>query len=75
MSQARFRDQRVFHVDDTAGEADGWYFEVREGLPHGPYATRSLAEEALADYLEELNISSRPRDADAEDKDPPDGGH
>lgn len=72
MSRAQFRDQRVFHVDSPAGGAGGWYFEVREGLPRGPYATRSLAEEALADYLEELNASSRSREADAAGAEAPD---
>ncbi len=51
MSRARFRDDRVFHVDDPWGEVAGWYFEVREGQPCGPFASRRLAESALTDYL------------------------
>lgn len=31
MNRARFRDQRVFHVDDPTGVAGGWYSEVHEG--------------------------------------------
>lgn len=72
MSRSRFRDQRVFHVDDPEGQAGGWYFEVREGPSHGPYLTRSLAEQALADFLDGHEASSRPRDGD--DADGPVGG-
>ena len=72
MSRSRFRDQRVFHIDDPAGEAAGWYFEVREGSPHGPYLTRRLAEQALADFLDGPDAFSHPRDGD--DADGPDGG-
>lgn len=68
MSRARFRDQRVFHVDDPAGEARGWYFEVREGAAHGPYLTRSLAEQALAGFLDSRDTSSRAQDEGGEDK-------
>ena len=67
MSRSRFRDQRVFHVDDPEGQADGWYFEVREGLAHGPYLTRRLAEQALADFLDGRGTSARPGDEDAEE--------
>jgi len=66
MSQSRFRDQRVFHVDDPAGAAAGWYFEVREGPPHGPYRTRELADAALADYLDGRERSAR-REDDVDD--------
>ncbi|MCG2599680.1 MAG: DUF6316 family protein [Achromobacter sp.] len=66
MSRSRFRDQRVFHIYDPAGEAAGWYFEVREGPPHGPYRTRELAVAALADYLNEHKQSSR-REDDGDD--------
>ncbi|MFZ5619704.1 MAG: DUF6316 family protein [Pseudomonadota bacterium] len=62
MSRSRFRDQRVFHVDIPGGEAGGWYFEVREGSPRGPYATRRLAELALADYLGGGGPLSHPQD-------------
>ncbi|MBZ0070133.1 MAG: DUF6316 family protein [Gammaproteobacteria bacterium] len=67
MSRARFRDQRVFHVDVPAGAAGGWYFEVREGSSHGPYLTRSLAEQALADFLDRREALSRPRNEDGAD--------
>ena len=66
MNRSRFRDQRVFHIDDPAGEAAGWYFEVREGPPPGPYLTRQLAAAALADYLNERERSSR-REDDVDD--------
>ena len=72
MSRSRFRDQRVFHVDDPEGQAGGWYFEVREGSSHGPYLTRSLAEQALADLLDGPDALSRPGDGD--DADGLDGG-
>lgn len=68
MSRARFRDQRVFHVDDPAGEAGGWYFEVREGAAHGPYLTRRLAEQALACFLDGRDTSSRPREEEWQDE-------
>ncbi len=61
MSRLCFRDQRVFYVDDPGGEAGGWYFDVRKALPHGPYATQSLAEQALADFLDGHEASSRLR--------------
>ncbi len=64
MTRSRFRDQRVFHVDDPAGQAGGWYFEVRDGPPRGPYATQGLAGRALADFLEGREASPRPRDGD-----------
>ncbi len=68
MSRARFRDQRVFHVDDPEGVAGGWYFEVREGSAHGPYLTRRLAEQALASFLEGRDTSSRLREEEWQDE-------
>lgn len=61
MNRARFRDHRVFHVEDPAGQAGGWYFEVREGPPHGPFVTRILAEQALMDYLDGAQEADHPR--------------
>lgn len=55
MNRARFRDGRVFHVDEPHGEAGGWYFEVRDGPPQGPYLTRDLAEHALTEYTGEVS--------------------
>ena len=73
MSRVRFRDQRVFHVDDPAGAAGGWYFEVREGSSHGPYLTRSLAEQALVDFLKGREALSRSGDEDGAEE--PDDEH
>ncbi len=52
VSRARFRDQRLFHVAEPNGIADGWYFEIREGAAQGPYINRRLAEAVLAHYIE-----------------------
>lgn len=63
MSRADFRNHRVFYVGDPIGQTDGWYFEVRDGDPRGPYATRSMAEQALADYLGGANEHNEGSDA------------
>lgn len=52
VSQTKFRDHRLFHVDDPNGKAAGWYFEVRNGSPQGPFATRRFAEIVLAHYID-----------------------
>ena len=51
MTRSYFHVNRVFHVDTPKDNRAGWYFEVRDGPPHGPYAFRVLAEMALAGYL------------------------
>lgn len=51
MSCSYFHVNRVFHVDAPQDNCGGWYFEVRDGTPHGPYASRALAEMALEGYL------------------------
>ena len=48
-SSIPFRTGRFFCVDAT------WYFACREGLDHGPYASKVEAEAALRDFLENLN--------------------
>lgn len=48
---ARFCEQRMFHVDDPRGSAGGWYFEIRESAPRGPFASPVLATISLTDYL------------------------
>ena len=48
-----FRTGRFFCVDAS------WYFACREGLDHGPYSSKTEAETALQDFLENLDhISS-----------------
>lgn len=51
MKRARFHGNRVFHADELQEGRGGWYFEVRGGTPRGPFATRELAERALAEYV------------------------
>lgn len=44
-----FRTGRFFCVDAK------WYFACREGLDHGPFASKAEAETALRDFLENLD--------------------
>lgn len=50
MSRTRFHGNRAFHVDEPQGNHGGWYVEIRDGVPRGPFAMRELAERALAEY-------------------------
>lgn len=43
-----FRTGRFFCVDAA------WYFACREGLDHGPYYSKSEAEAALRDFIQNL---------------------
>ena len=47
-----FRTGRFFCVDAA------WYFACREGLDHGPYASKPAAEVALQEFLENLQSIS-----------------
>lgn len=47
-----FRSGRFFCVDTA------WYFACREGLDHGPFASKTEAETALQDFLENLETIS-----------------
>ena len=49
-----FRTGRFFCVDAA------WYFACREGLDHGPYASKAEAQSALEDFLENLGSISDP---------------
>ncbi len=40
-----FRSERLFSVNGV------WYFATREGVDQGPFATRRLAEQALAGFV------------------------
>jgi hypothetical protein len=62
MNRSIYRNERVFHVDDTHGDQGGWYFEVRGAEPRGPYTTRRLAETALAEYLHQMPDTPRSQD-------------
>lgn len=62
MSRSYFHVHRVFHVDTRQGNHGGWYFEVRDGLPHGPYGSRMLAEIALEGYLDDMKSNIHTRD-------------
>ncbi len=48
-SSIPFRSGRFFCVDAA------WYFACREGLDHGPYTSKTDAETALLDFLENLS--------------------
>ena len=47
-----FRSGRYFCVDAA------WYFACREGLDHGPYASKPEAENALQEFLDNLESIS-----------------
>lgn len=72
MNRTRYRGSRVFHVDEPRGSRGGWYVEVRDGAPRGPYATRGLAERALAEYTGGSPESSPARREDDEGAPPKD---
>jgi hypothetical protein len=65
MNRSIYRGGRVFHVDDPRGDRGGWYFEVRDADPRGPFATRRLAEVALAESLSRM--PDRPRSQDSKE--------
>ncbi|MGD8483469.1 MAG: DUF6316 family protein [Thioalkalispiraceae bacterium] len=48
-----FRSGRFFVV------ANQWYFATREGIDKGPYTTRSNAQLALDDFLEQCEKVNR----------------
>ncbi len=54
MANSYFPVNRMFHVETPRDTRGGWYFEVRGGQPHGPYASRALAGTALELYLDAL---------------------
>lgn len=43
--RAFFRTDRVFNVNAN------WFFATREGQNHGPFSTRSAAEQALRAFI------------------------
>jgi len=46
-----FRSGRFFNIGNE------WYFACREGMDRGPFSTRQMAEQALAEHIEHcLNI-------------------
>lgn len=51
MARPRFCEQRIFHVDDPNGKAAGWYIEVRDDYPQGPFLSRRMAEVMLVHYI------------------------
>lgn len=51
MKQSYLRVNRMFHLDNPHTGYRGWYFEVRDGSPRGPYASLKLADIALEMYL------------------------
>lgn len=67
MNRTVYRSERVFHVDDPDGDCGGWFFEVRGTDPQGPFATRRLAEIALAECLPNLPDTMRIKDGEETD--------
>lgn len=59
MNQEFTRVNRLFHLDNLQTGYSGWYFEVRDGQSHGPYASLRLAEMALRIYLGGLEKTQR----------------
>lgn len=51
MKQSYLRVNRMFHLDNPQTGYRGWYFEVRDDSPRGPYASLKLADIALEMYL------------------------
>lgn len=66
MTRSYFHTNRLFHMDSPQGGGRGWYFEVREGTPRGPYATRELAGMALGAYVGRLQGTRRTLDTQGE---------
>ena len=62
MSQSYLRTSRMFHLDNPQTGNRGWYFEVRDGQPRGPYVSLALASMALRTYLYGLEKSSPDRE-------------
>lgn len=40
-----FRSQRIFTINNS------WYFNTREGIDHGPFISRAVAELAIESYI------------------------
>jgi len=57
-----FRSGRIFSAN---GE---WFFETREGVNHGPFATRAEAERHLASFLREVGAGGDPTTRDHEEE-------
>jgi hypothetical protein len=62
MNHKYIRVNRMFHLDKPQTGNRGWYFEVRDGLPRGPYASLALASMALRTYLYGLEKSQPDRE-------------
>lgn len=62
MKRAYFHSNRFFYADSPQGGGRGWYFEVREGAPRGPYASRELAGMALGAYVGRMRDARRASD-------------
>lgn len=54
MGKTYLRVNRMFHVDNPQTGYRGWYFEVRDDQPQGPYPSLKLAGIALQSYLNGL---------------------
>lgn len=54
MNREYRRVNRMFHLDPPNTDSRGWYFEIRDGLPRGPYRSLALAGMALEAYLSRL---------------------
>ena len=42
---SHFRSDRFFYQSDLLTNQSGWYITARNGIAHGPYITRHVAEE------------------------------
>lgn len=57
MKQTYLRSNRMFYLDNLQTGMRGWYFEVRDDQPRGPYVSLALASMALRVYLSVLEQS------------------
>ena len=62
MNHKYIRVNRMFHLDKPQTGNRGWYFEVRDGQPRGPYVSLALASMALRTYLYGLEKSQPDRE-------------
>lgn len=68
MRTRRNEPERVFFRSDRFFSGNGqWFFETREGMNYGPFATREEAEEELEKFLRELHAGDDATSADDEE--------
>jgi len=57
-----FGSDRLFYHSALAGKDDGWYFTVRGGQVHGPFADKAAAQQALDELVSEFRAKGETGD-------------